>query len=53
MSQDFDDIEDQDAHDREIHRRYYGGDDECDHEDDGEGTCLGCGAWLRTAGANK
>jgi hypothetical protein len=39
--------DEEDAHDREIRRRYYGGDDECDHEYDGEGTCLGCGAPLK------
>ena len=26
--------------------RQTGGDPDCNHEDDGEGTCLGCGAQL-------
>jgi|HubBroStandDraft_6_1064221.scaffolds.fasta_scaffold216534_5 hypothetical protein len=27
-----------------IRMRQWGGDPDCNHEDDGEGTCLGCGA---------
>lgn len=29
-----------------LRMRQTGGDPDCNHEDDGEGTCLGCGAQL-------
>jgi hypothetical protein len=32
--------------DERTRMRQTGGDPDCDHEDDGEGTCLGCGAQL-------
>lgn len=32
--------------DERIRMRQTGGDPDCNHEDDGEGTCLGCGAQL-------